>query len=676
MTDTTKTEATKPSSTYFSSSEWVWFFLVLIFGTILRWVDLAERPLHHDESLHAVYGRYYFENIYQGYYKYDPMLHGPLLYTIVMIFYFLFGVSEWAARCPVAVLGTLLMVMPYLFRKYFSPKSVIVLTTVIAFSPTMIYWSRFLREDYFTIAAFLVSLYGVAVAHQQTRVFYLFAGLGFQFASKENTLVHVAILLGFIVAELLFLPRDQVSEKSILARIGRYIAQHPLQTVIALGLGAFVYCFLMSDGFQYLDGIWNGVLSKKSFTYWWAEHDKERIKGPFLFPFYMFAWYDSIFLIAVIWQAIHLYKSAKPGYWISALAILLTAIGFYARYNGYTTEQLEGVRIGQLRPFLFMKFKDNLDIAGAIIIFFNSILITIYHLRKGEQFLGVLGYAFTSLWFTYSYLGEKVPWLAMYPFMAGVVYLVAYFEDRYRNSDLTSVTNYSIGKFLNILGLGIIALGLILFISDFSKSQIHGNFGSIVWLCGIGFGLGAIGFLGHVLQLYGNTNLLKVAYITSIIFTLRIAIIVNYGASGEATELISQVHTTREARDLAVDIRDEIELQRRGYRPRIYVEGEPVWPMTWYFRGIPEYKFDGNSKPEERNAFFYWMKTWVDKELPPAGYGSRTLKLRGWWVPDYTQMTLRRFLSYAIFHQPWNPTGYSYMSFYRRKAEEPGAIQP
>ena len=57
----------------------------------LHFWNLGARALHHDESLHATYSWY----LYKGAgYKHDPLMHGPVLFHLTALMYFLFGVSD------------------------------------------------------------------------------------------------------------------------------------------------------------------------------------------------------------------------------------------------------------------------------------------------------------------------------------------------------------------------------------------------------------------------------------------------------------------------------------------------------------------------------------------------------------------------------------------------------
>jgi hypothetical protein len=132
--------------------------------------------------------------------------------------------------------------------------------------------------------------------------------------------------------------------------------------------------------------------------------------------------------------------------------------------------------------------------------------------------------------------------------------------------------------------------------------------------------------------------------------------------AGKETEYLSQVHTTYDLAATAKHIIDVTQNEKENFRPKILVEGEATWPMTWYFRHLrEEYKF--SAKPEEYKDFTYLFLDWKDKPEDrkyPEGFYIRKMNLRGWWVPDFKQMTLKKFLTYSVNHYPWGPSGFSY----------------
>jgi predicted membrane-bound mannosyltransferase len=63
MTSSTPPESPTSSSAihYFTVPQWAVLILIILTGLLLRWIGLDVRPLHHDESLHAMYGKYYYD---------------------------------------------------------------------------------------------------------------------------------------------------------------------------------------------------------------------------------------------------------------------------------------------------------------------------------------------------------------------------------------------------------------------------------------------------------------------------------------------------------------------------------------------------------------------------------------------------------------------------------------
>src|SRR5262249_13102569 len=67
----------------------------VLLGAILRFWGLGDKPLHHDESLHAYFGLQLMHNLESwsscfntgACYHYDPLTHGPFQFHIIAFFY-------------------------------------------------------------------------------------------------------------------------------------------------------------------------------------------------------------------------------------------------------------------------------------------------------------------------------------------------------------------------------------------------------------------------------------------------------------------------------------------------------------------------------------------------------------------------------------------------------------
>lgn len=651
-------------SRYFSAKEWALYCGVIVLGLILRWTLLDMRPYHHDESLHGMYGRYFYDFPNSNFYKYDPMLHGPMLYNCMRFIYAMFGDSLWAARTPVCIMGSLFMLVPLLYRAYLKPATTLLLTGAIALSPTLIYWSRFLREDYWVISGMLFTLFGFTIARASWRPFFVLFGLTIQWCTKENVFVTLAIFFGYLAFEMVFQLFIRKSWDFLLQRISDFILKHIPHVLLAVVACGLVYSWFYGAGFRYSQGIIDG-LGGKAIDYWAKHHSMERIKGPFNFHVYVWAWYDLPIFVAFLAHLVLFYRRAIPQIQFCAGVVLMAII--------LSCAMTDGTKIEQSSLWAFFKLKNKIDIVGLFVLLFHAPLVTIQHLLRGERGLAATGYFFTATFFAYSYLGEKVPWLSMYPLIFGLPYLALFFQDYFERYPL-NYKRFPVTDALLWVGVASLILGWTFSIEQGfatnwdwnSVLDLENRFFHVVGVLLVCVALaakleaadkpGAASFLGtmHIGR-----------WITTIvaIFCVRAAIQTNYLYAGKETEYLSQVHTTYELAEYAKNIIDEALYERHGFKPRVYATGESTWPLTWYFRSIPnEYRFSLKS-PEEKNEFAYIFISWKEKHEPseiPDGYIIKKVNLRGWWVPDFNQVSFKKFLRYAVNHYPWSSSGFSY----------------
>jgi uncharacterized protein (TIGR03663 family) len=655
---------------YFTPVQWALFAGVVVLGLILRWTMLDMRPYHHDESLHGMYGRYFYDFPNNNYYKYDPMLHGPMLYNSMRFIYAMFGDSLWAARTPVCIMGSLFMLVPFLYRRYVSPTTALLLTGYIAFSPTMIYWSRFLREDYWVISGMLISLFGFTIASRGWKAFFVMAGLVIQWCTKENVFVTVAVVAGFFVFEACFQLFIMRERDTYLRRIWRFIkANFPLFCVSLLA-SFLIYAWFYGAGFRYPKGIIDG-LGGKAIDYWAAHHKMERIKGPFNFHVYVTAWYEFPVFIALLTHLVLFYRRAMPQIQFVAGLVVMAIILSCVATDAQTIESN-----ALWKQF---KLKNHLDIIGLFVLLFHAPIVTIQHFLRRERALGTAGYFFAATFFVYSYLGEKVPWLSVYPLVYSLPYLALFFEDYFRKHPF-NYRSVSVADTFLWIGSGSAILGFVFIAEQWSDAsqRLSGENLSFVVFGALLIGAALLAKTDAARRssnstFLGTMHLGRWATVITAVFLLRAAVQTNYLYAGKETEYLSQVHTTYELAEYAKHIIDQIHFERNGFKPKVYATGESTWPLTWYFRVIPqEYKFSVKDK-EELKDFAYIFISWKEKHDPseiPEGYIQRRINLRGWWVPDFSQVSLKKFLRYSINHYPWNTSGFSYATMLTAKDME------
>jgi uncharacterized protein (TIGR03663 family) len=144
--------------------ELIAYAAIFFLGFTLRIWDVGARAMHHDESLHAYYAWKFF--VGQGY-SYDPLMHGPLQFEVVPLFYLLFGASEFSARLLAVCLGTALIVLPYFLRSYLTRPGALLASLMICVSPGLVYFSRFIRDDIY-LAFFSLLLFTCIVLYMES----------------------------------------------------------------------------------------------------------------------------------------------------------------------------------------------------------------------------------------------------------------------------------------------------------------------------------------------------------------------------------------------------------------------------------------------------------------------------------------------------------------------------
>jgi predicted membrane-bound mannosyltransferase len=172
--------------------------IILSLALALRLWGLGDRALHHDESLHATYSWYFYEG--RGY-IHDPMMHGPFQFHAGAVAFILFGPSDFVARVPAALFGTGIIALIYLLRGHLGRLGALAAATFVAVSPTLLYFSRFDREDIYTAFWTLALVIAIWRYLAERRDLWLYLGaafMAFSFATKETTYMSVAIFLTFL----------------------------------------------------------------------------------------------------------------------------------------------------------------------------------------------------------------------------------------------------------------------------------------------------------------------------------------------------------------------------------------------------------------------------------------------------------------------------------------------
>lgn len=197
--------------------------LVAALALLARLVALGARVAHQDEGRVADWILHYAT---VGRWEYRPIIHGPFLPHVNGVVFDLLGASDFSARLVVAVIGGLLPLAAYLYRDHLDDVEVVAFGLLLAASPALLYYSRFMRND-LMVAACMIGALGFWLRARATgSARHLYAGtfvFALAFTMKENALLYPVAWLGALALVL--------DRRLLLARL---VADGPGRAALAL----------------------------------------------------------------------------------------------------------------------------------------------------------------------------------------------------------------------------------------------------------------------------------------------------------------------------------------------------------------------------------------------------------------------------------------------------------
>ncbi|HEY3107734.1 MAG TPA: flippase activity-associated protein Agl23, partial [Chloroflexota bacterium] len=149
--------------------------------------------------------------------------HGPTLFEIGALMYFLFGATDAVARVGTSLFGVALVAMVWLTRDFIGRTAALVAAALMAVAPTILYYSRFDRHDIYLAVfqfLFLIGIFRYLRDRRASNLWLIAASLSLAFCTKEDTYLQIAYMAPFLI----FLVRRELKD------IGRLVLS-------AFGLG-------------------------------------------------------------------------------------------------------------------------------------------------------------------------------------------------------------------------------------------------------------------------------------------------------------------------------------------------------------------------------------------------------------------------------------------------------
>jgi uncharacterized protein (TIGR03663 family) len=310
-----------------------WLALLLL-AAILRIVALGARPFHHDESIHAwASNRLAFE----GQYAYDPVYHGPVQYFLVATALRIEGLfaspkamvpgeGDMAVRLPAALGGVALVALALLLRPRFGGTVAFVSGALLAVSPNFLYYTRFCREDVWSLVGTAGGFLFLDAFVRESRLRDLaYSSLLFSvaFASKENFYVLCALMVPSVLAAWAE-PGRGFDVWNRLRRLIDFLEKNAVAVAGALLLFFDVSLVLYTVFLTHPES-GNPVLT--AIGYWWGQHKVERVGGPKSYYLPRILQYEFAILVPALvfivrkWRSLSAVERFLAGWGVSSLVM-------------------------------------------------------------------------------------------------------------------------------------------------------------------------------------------------------------------------------------------------------------------------------------------------------------------------------------------------------------------
>jgi len=251
------------------------FVIAVVIAAWLRFEQLGEKLLHHDESVN---GWFLLRLIGEGEYRYNPdNYHGPSLYYLAILPLRLLGESEVALRFVPASFGVLAVGLIWLLRRRLGPIGTPGAALLMALSAGLVYYSRdFIHEMIFGCLTLGLVTGAVRYGDERRRRWLILSAtsLGLLFATKETAIIALPILILSIAMAILFdlVRRGERLEWSVV-RVTWPAADHLMAgAVIFLVLNLALYSSFLTHPEGIIDAL-------RSPWRWTMRSGSEHVKG-------------------------------------------------------------------------------------------------------------------------------------------------------------------------------------------------------------------------------------------------------------------------------------------------------------------------------------------------------------------------------------------------------------
>ncbi len=686
------------------------YALLLIIAIVTRFYDLGSRVMSHDESLHTVYSW----NLYAGKgYVHDPLMHGPFLFHINALIYFLFGDNDFTARISTALFGAVLVVLPYWFRPWLGRLGALSTSFMILISPGLLYYSRYIRHDIFisvwTVLMFL-AFFQYMRYRRNTWLYIGAAAIALMLSTKEVAFIHgfigatfialiflwenvsrqrrltltlfllVAALFTGILAGVGFYLIEAESEPNflteeahllvmivclilsfILTQIGTDYENRPVTTTIqslahnipdlvkAILVAVVIFTLLYTTFFSNIAGLYSGTIG--AVVYWIGQQDVHRGGQPWYYYLFLTPMYEFLpVTVGVIGGLLYLFGRE-----------ILRLIKIITRPIAPLANILPDISPGPLKlPDHTTTYVEDDDSLVAPTPGENEVEERTIWPSDGGMFASLIIYWSLVSIIIYTWAGEKMPWLTVHMtlpliFVSGHVIQTVF--NRFQWGEAKRSGGITLGLGVLLLIPAVIALLTAQPFQGQSFSEIEGTIQFVVGLILIAAAGATIWYFWQRMggRLAARTIFVALL-IPFILLTVRFTWLLSYINYDYVSEMLVYAHASPDVK-LALSQIEEISQRTVGDKMiKVAYDNDSTWPLEWYLREYPNRAYYGeNPSRDALDAPIVIVGSANESKVKPYlgnDYIQYPYRLVWWPIEDYKGQTFENLWQLYVTGPP------------------------
>lgn len=660
------------------STQWYECFLyvaLIITAGVMRLWDLGSRTLHHDESLHAFFSWVLYEG---GGYSHEPITHGPLQFHANAAVFTLFGDSDYTTRILYALVGTILVALPYFMRNRLGRVGALLVSVMLTFSPTLLYFSRFARNDILigSLTLAIVIVMWRYIDESKNKYLYISAGLLALIFSTKETAYLISVVLGT------FLLIAMISKRWNKENYGPYVGN--VSPPVALSRLTYRIWHTIINGLRPSSGLNSAkyfVLIISLTLPLWAASFSLVQNLPLLKSMDLvlanplntspigvaigeglivaICIMTILMLISVYWG----FKWSWHVWWRAAIIFYLPWIllhtTFFTNLSGINSGMWQSlgywiVQQGEARgeqPFYYYLVLTSIY---EFMPFLFSILASIYYIRKKDRFGCFLSYWIIVSFLLYTLASEKMPWLLVNLTIPMVVMSGKFLADIFHRLQLDKLARTGELLTIPIILLSMLFLWKLIMFQGENISVV--DIVSLITIGAILFGLLLV--LTLIAKQYGFKNITALSILTLalilFITTIRTGMIVNYRNDEIPVEMLIYTQSSPDITEVIENIKQVEKVTGKRNNTPIIIDDTSgfAWPWVWYLRNYDQVSYPMydksplNQDPDSSVILVHSQNKIQADAILTDSYSEGILVKHRWWFPEntYRDYSIIKFL--------------------------------